>query len=107
MRASARLGQGDPELALADATAARRLFARHQRDWWRIRADLVALRARIELGRGSRRAAVALADSLADDRTEDGSWRPSSPDASSRPRIRPALRRTSPEPRSDGTAATR
>jgi len=72
MRASARLGQGLPELALADATAARRLFARQQRDWWRIRADLVALRTRIELGRGSRRAAVALADSLADDRTEDG-----------------------------------
>ena len=72
MRASARLGQGRPELALADARAARRLFVRQQRDWWRIRADLVALRARIELGRGSRRAAVALADSLADDRTEDG-----------------------------------
>jgi tetratricopeptide (TPR) repeat protein len=72
MRASARLGQGHLELALADAQAARQLFARQQRDWWRIRADLVALRARIELGRGSRRAAVALADSLADDRTEDG-----------------------------------
>ena len=72
MRASARLGQDDPELALADAQAARRLFARHQRDYWRIRADLVALQARMELGRGSRRAAVALADSLADDRTEDG-----------------------------------
>lgn len=72
MRASARLGQGRPELALADARAARRLFARQQRDWWRIRADLVALRARIDLGRGSRRAAMTLADSLADDRTEDG-----------------------------------
>ncbi len=72
MRASARLGQGRPEDALADATAARRLFARQQREWWRIRADLVALRARIELGRGSRRAAVALADSLADERTEEG-----------------------------------
>lgn len=72
MRASARLGQGDPELALADAQAARRLFARQQRDWWRIRADLVALQARIELGRGSRRAAVSLADSLVEDRTEDG-----------------------------------
>lgn len=72
MRASARLGQGRADLALADAQAARRLFARQQRDWWRIRADLVALRARIELGRGSRRAAVALADSLVDDRTEDG-----------------------------------
>ena len=72
MRAGARLGQGSAELALADAQAARRLFARQQRDWSRIRADLVALRARMELGRGSRRAAVALADSLADDRTEDG-----------------------------------
>jgi tetratricopeptide (TPR) repeat protein len=72
MRASARLGQGRADDALADAAAARRLFARQQRDWWRGRADLVALRARIELGRGSRRAAVALADSLADDRTEDG-----------------------------------
>ncbi len=72
MRASARLGQGHPELALADAAAARRLFARQQRDWWRGRADLVALRARIELGRGSRRAAVTLADSLVDDHTEDG-----------------------------------
>lgn len=72
MRASARLGQARPEDALADAIAARRLFARQHRDWWRIRADLVALRARIELGRGSRRAAVMLADSLADDRTEDG-----------------------------------
>ncbi|EON22648.1 TPR repeat-containing protein [Nocardioides sp. CF8] len=72
MRASARLGQGDPELALADAQVARRLFARQHRDWWRTRADLVGLQARIDLGRGSRRAAVALADSLADDRTEDG-----------------------------------
>lgn len=72
MRAAARLGQGLPELALADARAARRLFDRQDRDWWRIRADLVALRARIELGRGSRRAAVALADELADDHTEDG-----------------------------------
>ena len=72
MRASARLGQGQPELALADARAARQLFVRQHRDWWRTRADLVALQARIELGRGSRRAAVALADSLATDRTEDG-----------------------------------
>ncbi|UUZ61406.1 hypothetical protein [Nocardioides sp. B-3] len=72
MQASARLGQHRPGDALADAAAARRLFVRQQRDWWRIRADLVALRARIELGRGSRRAAVALADSPADDRTEDG-----------------------------------
>ena len=72
MRASALLGQGHPDLALADATAARRMFERQQRDWWRIRAELVSLRARIELGRGSRRAAVALADSLADDHTEDG-----------------------------------
>lgn len=72
MQASARLSQGRAEDALADAQAARRLFAQQQRDWWRTRADLVALRARIELGRGSRRAAVALADSLVDDRTEDG-----------------------------------
>ncbi|PUA79824.1 CHAT domain-containing protein [Nocardioides currus] len=71
MRASARLGQGKPDLALDDARAARALFVRQERDWWRIRADLVALQARIELGRGSRRAAVALAGSLADDRTED------------------------------------
>ena len=64
-------GPGRPELALEDARAARRLFLRQQRDWWRTRADLVALQARIELGRGSRRAAVDLADSLADDATED------------------------------------
>ena len=37
------------------------LYVRQGRDWWRTRADLVALQARIELGRGSRRAAVALA----------------------------------------------
>ncbi|MEO5663462.1 MAG: CHAT domain-containing protein [Nocardioides sp.] len=72
MRASARLGQGRPEEALTDSAVARRLFIRQQRDSWRIRADLVALRARIELGLGSRRAAVSLAESLADDRTEDG-----------------------------------
>jgi tetratricopeptide (TPR) repeat protein len=71
MRASARLGQQRPDDALSDALAARRLFVRQQRDWWRTRADLVALQARIELGRGSRRAAVALADSLAGDPTED------------------------------------
>ena len=71
MRASARLGQGRADLALADATAARRLFTRQQRDWWRIRADLVALRARIELGRGSRRASVALADSFSGEQTEE------------------------------------
>jgi len=71
MRASARLGQRRPDLALVDAAAARRLFARQQRDWWRHRANLVALQARIDLGRGSRRAAVALADSLADERTEE------------------------------------
>ncbi len=71
MRAAARWAPGRPELALEDARAARRLFLRQQRDWWRTRADLVALQARIELGRGSRRAAVALADSLADDATED------------------------------------
>lgn len=72
MRASARLSQGRSDLALTDASTARRLFVKQQRDWWRVRADLVALQARISLGRGSRRAAVALADSLASDRTEDG-----------------------------------
>ena len=72
MRAAAQLGAGRADLALDDALAARRLFVRQDRDWWRIRADLVALRARTVLGRGSRRAAVALADSLRDDRTEDG-----------------------------------
>lgn len=72
MRASARLGQGRPDLALDDARAARRLFVSQERDWWRIRADLVALQARIELGRGSRSAAVTLAGSLAGDRTEEG-----------------------------------
>ncbi len=71
MRAAARLGAGLPDLALDDALASRRLFVRQDREWWRTRSDLVALRARIELGRGSRRAAVALADDLADDRTED------------------------------------
>ena len=71
MRAAAQLGAGRPELALEDARAARRLLLGRQRDWWRTRADLVALRARSDLGRGSRRAAVALADSLAHDRTED------------------------------------
>lgn len=71
MRAAARLGAGQPERALEDARAARRLFLRQERAWWCTRADLVALQARIELGRGSRRAAVALADSLADDPTED------------------------------------
>ena len=70
-RAAALLGAGRPDLALEDARAARRLFSRQQRDWWRTRADLVALRARIDLGRGSRRAAVDLADSLANDATED------------------------------------
>lgn len=69
--AAAHLGAGRPELALQDALTARRLFLRQDRGWWRTRADLVALQARIELGRGSRRAAVALADSLADDATED------------------------------------
>ena len=71
MRAAARLGQGRPDLAVADARAARRMFAHQDREWWTVRADLVALQARIELGRGSRRAAVALADSLSDDGTED------------------------------------
>lgn len=71
MRAAARLGQGRPDLALADAQAARRLFARQDREWWCRRADLVALRARLDLGRGTRRAALALADSLAGERTED------------------------------------
>ncbi|KRF34876.1 CHAT domain-containing protein [Nocardioides sp. Soil805] len=71
MRAAARLGAGQPEQALEDARASRRLFLRQDRAWWCTRADVVALQARIELGRGSRRAAVALADSLADDATED------------------------------------
>ncbi|WP_107773759.1 CHAT domain-containing protein [Nocardioides sediminis] len=70
-RAAAQLGAGRPDLALADAQEARRLFVRQDRQWWRIRADLVALQARTVLGRGSRRAAVALADSLREDRTED------------------------------------
>lgn len=69
--AAAHLGAGRPDLALEDARAARALFLRQDRAWWCTRADLVALQARIELGRGSRRAAVALADSLADDATED------------------------------------
>lgn len=71
MRAAARLGQGRPAVALDDARRARRMFAHQDREWWTVRTDLVALQARIELGRGSRRAAVALADSLSEDRTED------------------------------------
>ncbi len=86
MRASARLGQGRAEDALADAADAHLLFARQQREWWGGRADLVALRARIELGRGSRRRPSRWPTRWPTTTPRTASWRRSRPGASSPPR---------------------
>jgi tetratricopeptide (TPR) repeat protein len=48
--ANAQLDDGDPLSALATATQARVALHRQERDWFELRAELVQVRARIELG---------------------------------------------------------